>query len=288
MTGLRIDTTYFNHFKIKKLMKLLGAEGVVAHLALLCYVADAKPRGKLTGMTVEDIALSAGWDGDAMVFIRALVSLRLLDKRGKFYRVHDWKDHNQFIFHRPERIKRSRKAANIRWQKKSEEPTANIHFDVGANRIATGNATSMRDGMPITVTETETVKEEDGKSPNSNTDDISPEALSLYSQYLGTNKPPKPTGTEIDVLKKALREKTLAEWKPYLNAMNKRVRDSDSTRPSIKFFFDTDYSKFQPVETRQKVLHRCPQCKDDKGVTIYKNNYSECPECHTRRVPIDG
>jgi len=286
MTGLRIDTTYFNHFKIKKLMKLLGAEGVVAHLALLCYVADAKPRGKLTGMTVEDIAIAAGWDGDAMLFIHALVSLRLLDKRGKFYGIHDWRDHNNYVFHRPERIQQARKAANSRWQKKSEEPTPNTQFDDGAGSNAGSISDSMPSGLPIKGKVKGKVK---GKAKGkAKEEDSSSNALSLYSQYLGTNKPPKPTGTEIDVLKKALREKTLAEWKPYLNAMNKRVRDSDSTRPSIKFFFDTDYSKFQPVETRQKVLHRCPQCKDDKGVTIYKNNYSECPECHTRRVPIDG
>ena len=79
---VRIGTNYPIHPKTRKLKKALGAEGVMSHIFLLCFVAQTTPSGTLKDMSPEDIAWAAQWRGDPDKFVDTLVEVRLLDKRG--------------------------------------------------------------------------------------------------------------------------------------------------------------------------------------------------------------
>ena len=115
---VRIGTCYPDHPKRKKLEKRLGAEGVVSHIDLLCYVARITPNGVLEDMDGEDIALAARWKGDAKEFVDTLVDLRLLDKNSETYSIHDWLDWNQFAASAPTRSEIARANIKKRWDKK--------------------------------------------------------------------------------------------------------------------------------------------------------------------------
>lgn len=117
---VRIGTCYPDHPKRKKLEKRLGAEAVVSHIDLLCYVARIIPRGVLEDMNVEDIALAAKWKGKPEEFVDTLVELRLLDKNSETYSIHDWLDWNQFAASAPIRSKIAKANIKKRWDKKTE------------------------------------------------------------------------------------------------------------------------------------------------------------------------
>ena len=117
---VRIGTSYPDHPKRKKLEKRLGAEGVVSHIDLLCYVARITPNGVLEDMDGEDIALAARWKGDAKEFVDTLVDLRLLNTKSETYSIHDWLDWNQFAASAPIRSRIARANIRKRWDKKKE------------------------------------------------------------------------------------------------------------------------------------------------------------------------
>ena len=63
--------------------KILGAEGVVSHIDLLCFVARVTPSGTLKDMDVEDIEIAAKWKGERGKFVSTLLELRLIDKNSE-------------------------------------------------------------------------------------------------------------------------------------------------------------------------------------------------------------
>lgn len=113
MTDFRVDTDYRRHPKIVKLESQYGADGVLALLELWAFAGRYRPKGILTKMNPQDIAIAAKWrGGDPTQFVTFLVDVRLLDKRGRGqYSIHDWKEHNGYLFYKPERRKKALTAA---------------------------------------------------------------------------------------------------------------------------------------------------------------------------------
>jgi hypothetical protein len=116
---IRIDCTFSNHRKRKKLFNALGAQGVLSMIDLWISTAVNRPKGILTGMDESDIALDAQWTGDATIFCKTLCEIGFLDRDGKgSYSIHDWQDHQPFAYYADERSERSRELAYKRWGKK--------------------------------------------------------------------------------------------------------------------------------------------------------------------------
>jgi hypothetical protein len=134
---IRIGTNYPYHPKIRKLRKLLGNDGVVSHIFLLCFVGQNEPGGMLKDMDVEDIAQAAQWKGNPQEFVDALVELRLLDRNSETYVIHNWLRHNLFAASAPKRSEIARANALKRWNKKLK-----VIQEVDAIGIADGNADS--------------------------------------------------------------------------------------------------------------------------------------------------
>ena len=66
----------------------------IGYLHLLWWwTATYRIAGDLTGVSPWEISTAAGWQGEANLFVNALVSERWLDRKGKKLIVHDWYDY---------------------------------------------------------------------------------------------------------------------------------------------------------------------------------------------------
>ena len=94
----RVKVGFFRHHKTKKLRKRIGVDGVLCLLQLWAYIADEKPDGDISSMSIEDIEISACWDGEDGAFIQAVCEAGFIevDESGA-YSLHDWTDHNPWV-----------------------------------------------------------------------------------------------------------------------------------------------------------------------------------------------
>lgn len=117
---IRIDLSFSNHRKRKKLFCLLGAQGVLSLIDLWLKAAESRPKGILIGMDEIDIALDAQWNGDPAEFCKALCNIGFLDRtQDGTYSIHDWPEHQPFAYYADERTQRAKELAAIRWSKKN-------------------------------------------------------------------------------------------------------------------------------------------------------------------------
>ena len=115
-TDIRLKIGFLKHIKTMKLKKRLGSEAVLCLIDLWCYAAVNKWEGMLLGMSVEDIALAAGWQDDPDEFVSTLIDIGWLDVNDDgIYELHDWKEHQLWVSKAGERSKHAQKMSHIRW-----------------------------------------------------------------------------------------------------------------------------------------------------------------------------
>ena len=95
MPELKLCTSSRLHPKIKRLKRMLGADGVLGLYNLWCFCIEYRKDGKLTGMEPLDISEAADYQGDEHEFVEMLVGLKLLDADGGVYSIHGWSEYNQ-------------------------------------------------------------------------------------------------------------------------------------------------------------------------------------------------
>lgn len=127
----RLSVGFITHPKTVKLRRRIGDAGALALISLFGFTAQNKPDGNLTGMSDEDIAIAAGWDGEPAVFVSALLECRFLDDCDGHFSVHDWAMHNGWAANAQSRSEQSRSAAEQRWNKKRAMPT-----DANSNAVS--------------------------------------------------------------------------------------------------------------------------------------------------------
>jgi len=134
-TDIRIAVSFKGHRKRKKLVKIIGHEGVGCLIDLWLGAAMSNPSGMLSAWDEHDIALEAGWDGEPEEFVKALIDCRFLEKMEcGTYKLHDWEDHQGYVIHSKERIERAKSAAQARWSKKT--PQQNQEDDAASMPLA--------------------------------------------------------------------------------------------------------------------------------------------------------
>lgn len=110
-TDIRIETTFKGHRKRRRLNEILQREATGYLLDLWITIAQERPSGVLTNWDEKDIALAAGWEGDAQQFVDALMQAKLLDVNGdKVFHPHDWEEHQPWVSGTTERREIARKA----------------------------------------------------------------------------------------------------------------------------------------------------------------------------------
>ncbi|MGD0624266.1 MAG: hypothetical protein ABSB32_06045 [Thermodesulfobacteriota bacterium] len=120
---IRLNIGFLDHPKTVKLEKRLDWPGVKGLLRLWFFCATNKPDGQLVGMDDDDIEIAAKWTGKTGAFIKTLSSIKWLDWNGKFYSIHDWAEHNEYVIHSKEREEKARRAAAARWEKEKDAPS---------------------------------------------------------------------------------------------------------------------------------------------------------------------
>lgn len=119
---IRLKVGFLRHPKTIRLRAALGAEGVVAFIALMAYVRVNHHRTGACGKLEDrDIEVLAEWAGEEGLFVRTLIELRLLDGKPGSRRVHEWTQHQPYAAMRHKRVAKARKAASARWSKTCDD-----------------------------------------------------------------------------------------------------------------------------------------------------------------------
>lgn len=95
-SDIRLSVGFFDHPKTIKLERQLGLDGVVALIRLWLWAAQNRPNGVLSGMDVDDIEIAARWSGEQREFCAVATALRFMDCTNGEYRLHGWKEHNEW------------------------------------------------------------------------------------------------------------------------------------------------------------------------------------------------
>ena len=124
---IRIKTSFRGHRKRKKLTRLLGTESTPFLIDLWIAAAQNRPRGILEGWDEQDIADEAGWKDDPAVFVSALVECGWLEhSENGAYALHDWRDHQGYVYFAESRKKQAQYAAAARWGKKKKKSKTQV------------------------------------------------------------------------------------------------------------------------------------------------------------------
>lgn len=126
-TDIRISISFKGHRKRLKLQQLLGTGSTDYLLDLWINTAMNHPKGILTDMDEYDIAIEAGYTGDAHKFVDALLVCGLLEQHndGNYY-IHDWDEHQRYVMFAPERSEKAKRAVEIRENKRTSKKANEI------------------------------------------------------------------------------------------------------------------------------------------------------------------
>lgn len=120
MNDIRLSTGFASHPKTLKLARRCGYEAVVALLQLWSWAAENRCKGVLSNMDADDIEIAAGWNGGPGQFLEACLAIGWLDEADGVHSLHDWEEHQPYIFNADERREKARNAAVARWNRKGE------------------------------------------------------------------------------------------------------------------------------------------------------------------------
>lgn len=126
MSSLNFDVNYFDHFKTKRLIGILGKNAELLPIKLWAYCAKIHPEtGRLDGYSVREIEFLMGWDGEQGKAVTALVLVGFLKEHFRSpgndacaFSINDWFEYQGHLRAFKER---SRKANRKRWNSYRQE-----------------------------------------------------------------------------------------------------------------------------------------------------------------------
>lgn len=149
---IRLKVSFFSHLKTKRLKRELGWEGIISLIKLWMYAAVNKPKGDLTGMSAEDIAIASDWEGDPDEYLKVLIALGFLDEHEDCLTIHDWEEHNPWAANAHMRSQIAKANVEKRWRSRYRQSLHTGRSDTSG--IPPVNE-SHTDGIPV-VYETDT------------------------------------------------------------------------------------------------------------------------------------
>lgn len=193
---IRIDVDFVDHPKTKRLMRVAGEGAFWSLVKLFSTVAKVYPKGILTGCNEHDIEDMAGWKGKRGRFFVAITEpdFAYLDLIEGEWVVHDWAEHQPWVYNSKERSEIARQNVSKRYNKQqgSDKYTTNGTINGSTNGIQTVNK-RYTDGN-------ESVLPNGYKTPTQNTPSPIPipeekKEYSLYSkEYCPPEKESDPSG----------------------------------------------------------------------------------------------
>jgi len=119
-SDFRLKIGFLSHPKTRKLSRRHGDSAVICLIRLWEFAALHRTKGVLYDMNKDDIVDASGWRGDNE-FVDSLIEFALLDQGEEWLEIHDWREHNGYVYFAEERVKSAREAANQRWSKKNDK-----------------------------------------------------------------------------------------------------------------------------------------------------------------------
>jgi len=122
-SDIRLCIGWNSNPKIVKLRRKLGSDGVLGLITLWTYAGAQRTDGVLAGMDDDDIAIVADYPGDSARFVAVLSELRLIERIGNDWAIHDWRENNPWAFGFQARSEKAKKAIQARWERRNSPPT---------------------------------------------------------------------------------------------------------------------------------------------------------------------
>lgn len=136
---INLSVHYFRHPKVERLVGLLGRGAEVLPIRLWCHCGEHHAEeGRLTEHTEQEIESACKWWGEKGAMVRAFLKLKLMERDGRDFIVHDWTEWQGHIHHLKVRAKKN---AQIRWEKLAAAGS-NGRADSNAVSTASSNALS--------------------------------------------------------------------------------------------------------------------------------------------------
>lgn len=112
---VKVFCGFYRHRKTMRLRAMLGDDALWIPPALWAYAAENQPDGDFSSYEPGEIALSIGYNKDALSMLEALHSAGFMDETN---RIHDWQEHNSY---HETYANRAKAAAAARWKNKKEK-----------------------------------------------------------------------------------------------------------------------------------------------------------------------
>ena len=138
-SDIRLSVDFFAHHKTKKVLRKLGAEGVVCLVQLFCYTGKFRPEGRLEGMDAADISDAVDWRGNSEEFVATLCDAGFLEQCDEgVYIVHEWEQHNPWAAGAAERSLAASKAGKASAKKRAKSATISTDVQRTSTECSTG------------------------------------------------------------------------------------------------------------------------------------------------------
>ena len=111
---MRLDLDFVDHPKVRRLIRQGGFEAFYGLIRLFSFAGKMYTDGIFKGCEKEDLDAFAEWDNQDH-FADLLIGVGFLKERGGIYEIHDWKEHQPWLYGSKERSRQAQKAARARW-----------------------------------------------------------------------------------------------------------------------------------------------------------------------------
>lgn len=136
---IRLDTSYHDHRKTRKLRRKIGPCADLIMPRLWCHAAEKQPDGDFSDYSYEEIRKIADYTGDAEKLVLHLQAVGYIDEDMK---LHEWMEHNGHAIAIAKQ--KASRAAKARWSKFYASPSTNstIVNDTNGTYVTVRNVTS--------------------------------------------------------------------------------------------------------------------------------------------------
>jgi len=115
INDMRLSLDFVDHPKVRKLIRKAGYEAFFSLIKLFSMAGKIYQKGILKNLEAGDIEDLCEWHGEGGKLIESMVDVGLLEKTEKWYEIHDWNQHQPWIYYSEVRSEQAKNAARTRW-----------------------------------------------------------------------------------------------------------------------------------------------------------------------------
>ena len=190
MDDIRIKFSLNKNIKTRRLIQSCGYEGYFCLINLWVYVAQNAPKGKLKGYKKSDLEIIAEWTGKSEHFATELINIGFVLENSDGIIIHDWKDHQGFVYKSEDRRIQARNAGLKSGERRVKPKATNSSTDSSTESQLTVEPPSLpipsspSPSLPKKVNKKLVDKSTPAK-PNPNIKVLSDGYFKLYDKHVG-------------------------------------------------------------------------------------------------------